>query len=47
MKRKSFYFVIAAIIAISAWNINLNSKNGAPLSDLVVQNVEALASGEN
>jgi hypothetical protein len=44
MKKKVFYLVIAAVVAIACWNVNLNSKNDAHLSDLFVRNVEALAS---
>ena len=46
MKKKLFGIAIVAMIAIAtAWNVNEN-KNEITLSDLTLDNVEALASGE-
>ena len=46
MKKKVFSFIaFAAIAAVAGWNYNQNMNN-VNLSDLALENVEALASGE-
>lgn len=46
MKKKLFGIAIVAIVAAgAAWNVNEN-KNEVSLSDLALENVEALAGGE-
>lgn len=46
MKKKILGFtIIATTVIISAWNINRNSHT-VSLSDLALDNIEALASGE-
>ncbi|SEG29467.1 NVEALA domain-containing protein [Parabacteroides chinchillae] len=46
MKKKLFGIAIVAIVAVgTAWNVNEN-KNEVTISNLVLANMEALASGE-
>ncbi|MDR1340907.1 MAG: NVEALA domain-containing protein [Prevotellaceae bacterium] len=45
MKKKVFYLVCVAIIGIAAWNVS-KSNNDVSLSDVALDNIEALASGE-
>ena len=46
MKKKVFSFIsFAAIAAVAGWNYNQNMNN-VNLSDVALENVEALASGE-
>ncbi|WP_102407837.1 NVEALA domain-containing protein [Parabacteroides bouchesdurhonensis] len=46
MKKKLFGIAIVAMIAVATvWNVNEN-KNEVTLSDVALDNVEALASGE-
>ena len=47
MKKKVFSFIaFAAIAAVAGWNYNQNMNN-VNLSDLALENVEALANGES
>ncbi|RHJ93058.1 NVEALA domain-containing protein [Parabacteroides bouchesdurhonensis] len=47
MKKKLFGIAIVAMIAVAAaWNMNEN-KNEVTLSDVALDNVEALAEGES
>lgn len=46
MKKKILGFIaVCAIAAISAWNVDLG-KNQVKLTDLTLENIEALAEGE-
>ena len=46
MKKKLFGIIMVAMVAVAAaWNINKNN-NEVSLSDLALENVEALAGGE-
>ena len=46
MKKNIFSLVAIAAISLSAWNYSEN-QNNVELSDLALENVEALASGED
>ncbi|MDR1340908.1 MAG: NVEALA domain-containing protein [Prevotellaceae bacterium] len=46
MKKKFFYLVCVVVIGIAAWNVS-KSNNEVSLSDVALDNIEALASGES
>jgi hypothetical protein len=46
MKKKVFYLMSVAVIGIAAWNVVNQSNNEVSLSDVALDNIEALASGE-
>jgi hypothetical protein len=46
MKKKVFSLMCVAVIGTAAWNVS-KSNNEVSLSDVALQNVEALASGES
>jgi hypothetical protein len=46
MKKKVFYLVCVAVIGIAAWNVVSQNSNEVSLSDMALDNIEALASGE-
>jgi hypothetical protein len=46
MKKKVFYLVCVVVLGIATWNVVSQSNNEVSLSDVALDNIEALASGE-
>ena len=41
------YLVLIVIVAVAAWNMNVSSKTDGILSDVMLSNIEALATNED